>query len=304
MKSAQITNIQRYSIHDGEGIRTTVFFKGCPLNCRWCHNPETKSRENQIMFYEERCTGCGRCRDICPRNAIELQGKIPSVNKALCSLCKMCMEECINNAREAAAGSLTVKELEKELMKDRLFYETSHGGVTLSGGEPLFGNPDYVELLMERMSENGISVNIDTCGAVPYQAFERVLPYADCFLYDVKMIDEKKHKYYTGMSNKVILENLKKLSAAGGRIWLRMPVIGTVNDSAADMEALAKFVKDANIHAEQIHLLPYHDTGSSKYKRLDEKYEGLEFYTPQISELERFRELVFERTGIPVLIGG
>lgn len=304
MKTTLITNIQRYSIHDGEGIRTTVFFKGCPLNCRWCHNPETKSRENQLLFYEERCTGCGNCRDICPHDAIENQGKLPSVDKALCSVCGACVEECVNNARENAAQNITVKDMEKELLKDRVFYETSHGGVTLSGGEPLSGNLDYLEQLMERMSENGISVNIDTCGTVPYEAFERVLPYTDCFLYDVKMIDEKKHKYYTGMSNKLILENLKKLSLAGARIWLRMPIIGTVNDSVSDMEAFAGFVKDAKIRAEQIHLLPYHDTGSSKYKRLGEHYEGLEFYTPKAEEMEIFRKLVFQKTGIPVIIGG
>ena len=281
-----VTDIQRYSIHDGEGIRTTVFFKGCPLSCKWCHNPETQKFGGEILFYEERCQGCGACVRCCPEGAIQMDGdflsagRLPVSIPGKCRVCGQCAEECIYNARELCGKFRTVEELVQKLARDNPFYETSGGGVTLSGGEVMVQDMVYVEVLLKTLRRKGISVCVDTCGEAPWENFRRVLPYVDTFLYDLKMMDSRKHEQYTGRGNGRILQNLQMLSEQKAKIWLRLPLIGGVNDSEGDLARLEQFLAENEIHFQRINILPYHNTGSGKYGRLGQKYEGQNFQVP------------------------
>lgn len=304
MKQPIITNIQKYSIHDGEGIRTTIFFKGCPLSCEWCHNPETQKYHKTVLYYEERCTGCGACVKECEESAIRMEGPAVITDRNTCTACGNCTDACINNARELCGTTYEIQKLVEEVLKDRAFYETSGGGATLSGGEVLAQDPDYIETLMQRLTARGIKVNIDTCGAVPFERIERILPYTDTFLYDVKLLDEEKHIKYTGSSNRQILDNLKELSRRGAGIYIRIPVIGGVNDNEEEMRQIGRFLKENHIQYKQINLLPYHNTGSSKYQQLDWKYEGEEFYVPSKEQMEAFRKILEQEGAGPVKIGG
>lgn len=289
MTEPKITSIQRYSIHDGKGIRTTVFFKGCPLRCAWCHNPETQKYIPELLFYEERCKDCKACADECET------GNAPNNNRSACKACGDCIDACAYDAREICGKTYSIDELMNELLKDRAFYENSGGGVTLSGGEVLSQEPGYIEELVKRLHRSGISVNIDTCGAVSYSAFSRFLPYVDTFLYDIKLLDDDRHILLTGKSNKIILDNLKKLSNEDKKIWIRIPVIDGVNATTEDIRAIAMFLKEANIKYQQINLLPYHDTGSGKYAHLGIDYDDINYKTPSVdclNELKRSLEVL------------
>lgn len=315
MRQPLITNIQKYSIHDGEGIRTTAFFKGCPLSCVWCHNPETQSFEEEFLWNEEACTGCGECQKACEQHAITLrwerlgQGcfeKTADVWKAVtdrkaCTHCQNCTDYCLANAREFCGKTMSEEELYTELIKDRVFYEQSHGGVTLSGGEVLAQNMEYVTKLMRRLAADGIRVNIDTCGHVPREHLKQVLPYTDCFLYDIKLMDSESHKAWTGVGNETILENLIWLSNQRARIWIRVPVIGGVNADEEHMRQMMEFLRRNQICAEQIHLLPYHNTGSSKYARLDLQYGGELFTVPSREQMEELANLCRRDSKISVV---
>lgn len=301
MKLPYITNIQRYSIHDGRGIRTTVFFKGCPLSCAWCHNPETRSFSPEVLVNPQICTGCGTCREVCPQQAVS----------GSCTGCEICLDYCVNNAREISGKQYTVGNLVKELEKDRAFYEQSGGGVTLSGGEVLAQDMDYVENLARELKRRGLSVNIDTCGAVSFDRFERILPWTDTFLYDIKLFDEENARHYTGTGAGLILDNLERLSraleehnAGGTHIWIRMPVIGGVNDTLEHMERTAHFLKEKKIHYSQVNLLAYHNTGSSKYARLGQVYTGEDFYVPSEEQMEKFSDYLKEQGISNVKTGG
>lgn len=309
MKEPFITNIQKYAIHDGTGIRTTVFFKGCPLSCRWCHNPETQRFDRTMLFYQERCAGCGACVRACPEQAVWMrdagEGAVTAVTDGnRCRVCGICEEECIHGAREVCGKSWEIPELVKEILKDRAFYETSGGGVTLSGGEVLAQDMEYIEKLVRTLHSRGIRIFIDTCGAVPTERFARIYPFVDTFLYDIKLMEEEKHKRYTGCGNRQILENLKWLSGQGASVWIRIPVIGGVNDSEADMGEIGRFLKENQILFKQINLLPYHDTGSGKYQHLGREYKKEEFYVPSEEKMQELKHIL-EQMGLgPVLIGG
>ena len=305
---ACVTNIQKYSIHDGSGIRTTVFFKGCPLQCRWCHNPETQKYGPQLMVYRERCRGCGMCVRICPQKAVVLttdkEGRLTAkTDRNRCRVCGACTERCLANAREVCGKNYTVQNLVKELKKDVAFYETSEGGVTLSGGEVLSQNMDFIEALTRTLQENGISVYIDTCGAVPVQNIFRVLAYTDVFLYDIKSMSEEVHKKYTGVSNRQILENLIWLNEQKGRIWIRIPVVAGVNDDVENIDALIAFLKAHHIVPEHIHLLPYHTVGIDKYDRLGNTV-GERMEVPAEATLVQLKELLEKAGFTHVYIGG
>lgn len=315
-----ITNIQKYSIHDGDGIRTTVFFKGCPLKCTWCHNPETQSRRPVLLENPERCTGCGACVRACPFGAVSLQyprnpnekqkaggdtdaGSSPEryVQKAVtdrnrCTACGTCTDYCLSNLREIAGKEYTVEELVKEVRKDEMFYEESGGGVTLSGGEVMTADIDFVEKLAKRLYQLGISVMIDTCGQAPYENFRKILPYVDTFLYDMKAMDPQVHKQHMGAGNELILDNLQNLSNDQARIYIRIPVIKGVNGNQREMQAIADFLQDRKIRAERIYLLPYHNTGSAKYVRLGMEYAGAGLCPSAREEMEQFAE-IFHKTG-------
>lgn len=286
---------------------------------------------------------CGVCREVCPVET-DMKGEAESkkfgVHREECTACGACVDECLHNARELCGTPWTIESLVKEVLKDQAFYETSGGGVTLSGGEVLAQNPDYLEKLMKTLHSKGISIFVDTCGmtatsdkfsgigdiastgadsnqmegaqkscasmtgAGNKSILERILPYVDTFLYDIKLLDEQKHIQYTGRSNAQILKNLKWLSNQNASLWIRIPVIGGVNDEEEEIKAIGRFLKENGIKYKQLHLLPYHNTGSGKYEHLNKEYEGRGFYVPNQTKMETLKA-VLEQEGIgPVYIGG
>lgn len=252
MKSkAIIFDIQRNSIVDGPGIRTTVFFKGCNLQCQWCHNPESQFPERQLLFYAEKCTDCGACREVCPQKTER------------CNSCGKCAIACPNQARQLCGKWYTPEELMKLLVKDRRFYEASGGGVTFSGGECML-QIDFLEQMLKLCRQTGIRTAVDTAGYVGWERFLRILPYTDLFLYDVKSMDPKIHREYTGTDNLLILQNLGKLLRAGARVTVRFPVIPGINDNRREMQLLDAFYKE-NGYPIKTELLPYHGLGEKKY---------------------------------------
>lgn len=299
-----VSNIQRYSIHDGDGIRTTVFFKGCPLKCVWCHNPETQSFHKQILTNREKCVGCGSCEKVCPTKAISMVDGKAVTDQLKCNGCGNSVTFCLMNLREVAGTEYTVKELHKECKKDEMFYEQSGGGVTLSGGEVMVQDMDYIEKLVKRLNKRGFTVTIDTCGYAPYENFQRILPYVETFLYDIKAIDNNVHKKYIGVDNNLILDNLEKLSADGARIYIRIPTVKGVNADDESMHAIIDWLLTHKINVAQVNLLPYHNTGSSKYARLEGKYEGGELQTPTQEEMEHFMAMFHDAGFHHTKIGG
>lgn len=273
---ATIFDILRNSFVDGPGIRTTVFFKGCNLRCKWCHNPESQSTEKQMMFYKDKCTACGKCAEVCP-NHLER-----------CDFCGKCEFYCTSGARKVCGKEYTVDKIFSEVVKDKLFYEKSGGGVTFSGGECML-QMNFLYEILKKCKENGIHTAVDTAGNVPWKYFEKILPYTDLFLYDVKAFHDEKHKQYTGVGNEIIFDNLKKLFECGASVWIRIPVIPGVNDTADEMQKIKEFLKPYK--PLKIELLPYHSFGTHKYDVLNMKKH--EFDVPDekiMKELNSFFE--------------
>jgi pyruvate formate lyase activating enzyme len=300
MSKALIFNIQKFSVHDGPGIRTTIFFKGCPLTCQWCHNPESQSYQKEFLIDRDRCSLCGRCEEHCSQHAMQkINGKM-LYDKSKCNYCEECMDYCYNNAREIAGQEYTVPELMLEIQKDQAFYEQSGGGVTLSGGE-VMTQIDFVAELIGACKEQGISVVIDTCGYAPQESFLRIMEDVDLFLYDIKTMDPNTHRQYMGQDNVLILENLKLLSSKGAVIQLRLPLIEGINTTDEHIQMIINFISDLTIHS--INLLPYHHMAKDKYKKLQMEYPLEPFSRP--SE-ERLREIqmMFIQKNYQVKIGG
>ena len=258
--------IKPFEIHDGDGIRTTVFFKGCPLRCRWCHNPESFFAAPQLAFHEEKCTACGRCAALCDVHRIA-DGR-HTVDRARCVACGKCAAACPNEALTIYGYDLTPDELAKRLLKDELFMKASGGGVTLSGGEPLL-QADYCRALCEILHAHDIPVAIDTCGEVPRAALDKVIGLADAFLFDVKAVDEQTHIRCTGVSNRRILENLRYLNDQNQNIEVRYPYVPGMNDGEAD--AIARLVA-ALPAVKRLRVLGYHDLATGKYASLGMSY--------------------------------
>ena len=300
-----IFNIQKFSTHDGDGVRTTIFFKGCPLRCMWCHNPESQHYYKELIFHHHKCTACGRCVAKCKQGANSIvDGKIV-FDRSKCTACGVCTDWCITEARELAGMEYTVDALVKEAMKDKIFYEQSGGGVTLSGGEVMASqHMDYVEEVCRKLHENGVSVFIDTSGYTDYENLKRILPYVDVFLYDIKVMDPEDHKKYIGVDNSLILENLKKLSDEGAGLYIRLPIIQQVNATDEHIESVIHFLKENNIHARQVNLLPYHDIGKGKYASLDMEYHDDEMSVPVSELMEHFKSMFEEQGFNKVNIGG
>lgn len=299
-----ITNIQKFSIHDGDGIRTTVFFKGCPLKCEWCHNPETQKFEKEMQLDREKCTGCGACAAVCPNGAIHMEEGRPILDAEACVFCGKCTRFCPTGAREVIGQEYTVKELVKELMKDQMFYEESGGGVTLSGGEVMSMDMDYLLAVAKELKRQDVTLTIDTCGFVPYEKFQELLPYVNTFLYDVKVMDPELHKKYMGTDNALILENLVRLAKDGARIYIRIPTVKEVNGNEENMKETIAFLQEHDIHPAQINLLPYHDTGSGKYRKLDMEYKGTDLHAPDKEEMEALAALFINAGYKNTKIGG
>lgn len=256
------------------------------------------------MFYHERCTTCGACVTHCPNNAnMIVQNKLV-VDRLKCNACGNCTDWCLQNAREIVGKKYTIKKLVKEAEKDLLFYEQSGGGITLSGGEVMAQDMDYIEELCSVLYNKGYSVNIDTCGYTPYENFERILPYVDTFLYDIKVMDRQLHKKVIGVDNQLILENLIKLSNAGAKINIRIPVVAGVNDSEEFINQVIDFLKINNIRTVRINLLPYHSTGKSKYNNLDRSYNDKDMSVPPKEKMEHFRSLFCSSGFDNTYIGG
>lgn len=275
MKKGRVFDIQRASMVDGPGIRTTVFFKGCNLRCKWCHNPESQSFKPQLLFYKNKCSGCGKCAQVCPNH---LQS---------CTLCGKCEIYCPNDARKICGRQYTVEELVKEVSKDKAFYETSGGGVTFSGGECML-QLEVLREVLKKCKENGIHTAVDTAGYVPWESFESILPYTDLFLYDVKCFSEALHIEGTKVSNKLILGNLKKLSEGfTGKIVVRVPIIPGFNDRKEELAAMADFLK--NLRISKVELLPYHKMGEHKYEAAG--MEFTEYTVPKKEEIEEYQKL-------------
>lgn len=300
MERAIITNIQKYSVHDGKGIRSTIFFKGCPLKCLWCHNPETQSFEKEITYNSNKCLKCYKCKEVCPRNSITIKDEYIFTDMKTCSLCEKCMDFCINSAREIVGREYTTKELITEIEKDKVFYEESGGGVTLSGGEAML-YIDFIEEFVTLCYERGISVIVDTCGYVPYDNFIRIKDKIQMFLYDLKIINQEKHIKYTGKDNSLILENLGKLSKDGAKINLRLPLIEGINTDDENIKATISIAKELNI--DRINLLPYHDIGKGKYAMLNMIYHEELMKVPSEDILSKIKT-EFEKNNFNVEIGG
>ncbi len=294
-----IFNIQKFSLQDGPGIRTTVFIKGCPLRCKWCSNPESQSRDSQIWTINTRCNKCGKCLDVCESGAINLIEEGIAIDRKNCNFCYKCVEICPTLAVERVGSYLSIDEVLREVEEDRLFYENSGGGVTLSGGEPL-NQPEFTFELLRRCSEKGISTALDTSGYASWDTISRILEYVDLVLYDIKSLNPEKHMKYTGVSNKLILENLKKV-AAKVKTWPRIPIIPGLNDLESEMESISKFV--AAIPVEKVSLLSLHHWGQSKYVRLGRQYpfDGMQVLSEE--NIERYKG-IFETRGLKVEIDG
>ncbi len=266
-----IFDIERFAIHDGPGIRTTLFLKGCPLACWWCHNPESISGRPQLAFFAEKCIGCGRCFTVCPEGVHEkLADGTRALHRERCTLCGKCVAECCSGALAVEGRTISVDEAVTELARDRPFYETSGGGVTLSGGEPL-AQPEFTAAVLERCRSEGMHTCLDTSGQAPWEHLERALAWTDLVLYDFKIADPALHRKYTGVANDLIRENLLRVNERGTPIEIRMPVIPGVNDGEENLDATAAFLAPlASIR--RVTLLGYHRFGESKYRRMGRTY--------------------------------
>jgi pyruvate formate lyase activating enzyme len=296
-----IFNIQKYSIHDGPGIRTTVFLKGCPLSCSWCHNPESQCFEKELLLFTNRCISCEDCVKACSTGALKSNMGIINRDSELCIMCSSCAQLCCTNALEVAGREVSVLELVKELEKDTIFYDSSKGGITVSGGEPLSQGEFTLELL-KRCKQLELHTTVDTSGFGSTAILEEISKYTDLFLFDIKLVDKERHQQHTGVSNEIILQNLELLSKLGKRIWIRLPVIPGINDDEENISATAKLIQ-ATAGVEQINLLPYHNAAMEKYKRLNKEYQLNDIKMPQKEYMDKIAGF-YRLQGINVLIGG
>lgn len=293
---ANIFEIKRFAVHDGDGIRTTVFFKGCPLKCVWCHNPEGIAFRSQLAYYAHHCISCGECVSVCPRGAHSVSDAGHSFARERCISCGLCESACAGGALKLYGKEMTVEELLPLLLADREFYESSGGGVTLSGGECLM-QADFCKELLKCLKESGINTAVDTCGLVPRSAIDKVMPYTDVFLYDIKAYDEDVHIRCTGHSNKQILENLRYIDETGKRIEIRIPYVPELN--AGELGRIAELLSSLR-HPATVRALPYHNYAGSKYAALGME-NTLPPRLPEDGAMEQARALLREIASATVL---
>lgn len=290
-----IFEVKHFAVHDGPGIRTTVFLKGCPLRCVWCHNPEGLCAEKQLSYLEHICKNCGRCVQVCPNGAHVLTSEhLHTFDRTKCTQCGTCVKACFSKALTLYGRKFSVEELIDELLEDQCFYESSNGGVTLSGGECL-AQADFCAELLKCLKEYGIHTAVDTCGFVPKRSFEKVIPYTDMFLYDIKAFDEEVHKKCTGFSNQIILDNLKWLNELGKKVEIRVPYVPNYN--VGEMEKIADFLSTLPCVV-RVKVLSYHNYAGTKYKSLDMK-DTLPEILPTDDEMENIKQ-IFKIKGLNV----
>jgi pyruvate formate lyase activating enzyme len=295
-----VSNIQRFSVDDGPGIRSTVFLKGCNLHCLWCHNPETIQVGPQIQFFPSKCIACGKCAGACPVGAHLVKDHQRIFTRELCRQCGRCVEVCHTGALLTSGKVMTVDEVMAEVEKDRPFYENSGGGVTFSGGEPLL-QIDFVKTLLVQCKKTGLHAVVDTAGNVPWETFAKVLPDVNLFLFDLKVLDEAKHRRLTGAGNHRILNNLKRLAGSGTEVWVRVPVIPGVNDTVAGMTQIAAWIAEVK-GIKLTELLPFHRLGVAKYQSLGLPYTYQDCPPPAENLMGQLVE-VFREKGLAVKKG-
>ena len=314
-----IFDIRRYSINDGPGIRITIFMKGCPLRCAWCHNPESQSPEVQKLYTASKCIGAQDCIDVCPNNALTLTPEGIVTDTEACNLCGLCAEACPSKAIEMSGKLYGVEDLMQIIERERVHIEHSGGGVTFSGGEPLM-HPDFLIEMLKACGEKGLHRAVDTCGFASTETLLEVTKHTDLFLFDLKLMDPVQHKKWTGVDNRLILKNLKVLAEAGANINIRIPFIKNVNTGIKEITAMAEFIaklpfKNRGLETLSddkagatpgralVNLLPYHNIASGKYKKLEMFYDSATMDEPTSEDLKTAIG-IFEKYGIEVEIGG
>ena len=301
MSEGVIFDIKKYAIHDGPGIRTTVFFKGCPLACRWCHNPEGISVAPQRIYRPERCVSCGECIQVCPQKVMARTADGITREPAKCNLCQTCAEHCPSEAVEFAGHRVTVAEVIRQIEKDTAFYDQSGGGITLSGGEPLM-QPEFLMALLEACEDLDLHRTVDTTGYSEAAVLLQVAQKTDLFLYDLKIMDANKHRDFTGVSNQRILDNLKMLSENKARIQVRIPIIPGINDDVDNIHRTANFVATLP-GIKLITILPFHNSARGKYSRIGMECMSPEMRSPSAEDLNRITGWL-EQSGVQTKIGG
>jgi pyruvate formate lyase activating enzyme len=299
--SGIVFDIQRFSIHDGPGIRTTVFLKGCPLTCPWCHNPESQRRDPQLLFYASKCIGCKKCFEVCPVSGALIPESKERINRDICNNCGKCTETCYAQALEMCGKEMTVEQVIAEVEKDRPFYETSDGGMTISGGEPL-AQPVFTVELLKTAKEAGLHTALDTSGYGGPDALRRAAAFTDLVLFDVKIADPERHRQAAGVDNRQILANLRTLEELGVAVVFRVPVIPGYTDSEENIRAAASLAAQMK-NVRELDLMRYHRLGESKWKRLGLTYrlEGTE--PPSEERMHQLKGLA-EAQGVAVKVHG
>jgi len=296
-----VLNIMRFALHDGPGVRTTVFLKGCPLSCWWCHNPESRSRKTEVIYLAERCIRCGECVRVCPQGALKLNHQVVR-DPQLChqDANAICVDACPTGAQESFGRRMSVADVVAEVLKDEIFFDESGGGVTISGGEPLL-QAEFVENLLAACRQHRIHTVLDTCGYAESAVVARIREHVDLFLFDLKLMDPVRHEHYTGVSNEQILANLSLLAQNGSAVVVRIPVIPGVNDDEDNLTALSRFLSPLGLR--NVDLLPYHGIAGAKYARLELTYR-MEGLLPPTAEHMQTIALRLSRDGFHVCIGG
>lgn len=300
-KTGIVFDIKKFSIHDGPGIRTTVFLKGCPLACWWCHNPESQSIGVEIMLHERRCIRCGSCVEECPNTAIVETDTGVHTDLEICTRCGECVPSCQAEARQFVGREMTVSQVLAEVNQDTSFYDQSGGGVTFSGGEPLFQRR-FLTALLKSCQEEELHTALDTCGYASWDVIDAVRPYVDVFLYDLKIIDDELHKKYTGVPNQLILNNLNGLVTNGEHVIVRIPLIPGITDTEQNLREIAEHLAALPVKVE-INLLPYHDSARGKYERLGQLYKLPDPSTGDSGSPAEMLD-IFSPYDLPVSLGG
>jgi len=300
-QSGIVFDIKKFSIHDGPGIRTTVFLKGCPLHCSWCHNPEGQSSNKEILFWENRCINYHECIQVCKTGALAVLDGHREYSYSECQLCGECADACPSEATELVGKEMIVLDIIEEIEKDIIYYDQSGGGATFSGGEPFY-QIHFLEALLIECKDRGIHTAVDTSGFTPYENIKQVQSFVDLFLFDVKIMDSDKHLQYTGVTNQTILDNLVKLTDNGNKVIPRIPIIPGVNDDMANIRQTGEFLI-ALRGVREINILPYHHTAAHKYSRLNNDYILSDIQPPSEDDMAKIA-WEFENFGFFVRVGG